>query len=476
MSSFAVKHSIYNDDQRAKIKEILKRVKADRIEMIRISFVDQHGVMRGKSFTPEMLPSLFESGMTAPSSLLLKDLAHRTVLPVWQGEVTGLAGLAGIGDIVLMPDPDRYFVLPWLKNTAWIQADIFHKDGQASPLDTRGIAKRSVAQLHEAGYIFNAGLEIEAHIYKRTETPLTPNDIGQPGTPPEVEILNKGFQLLTEHYADELDQVMTLIRTTALGLEIPLRSLEVEFGPGQIELTCAVRQGIQAADDVALLKNALRQVLARNGYHISFMCRPAIKGSFSSGWHLHQSLTSHKGDNLFIPAQGQALSETGKAWVAGLLHHSASMMLFAVPTLTGYKRIRAHSLAPERICWSEDGRGALIRSLCAADNFASRIENRVGEPAANPYLYLASQMAAGLDGINNQVPLPDGVDDAYASHLDKLPMTLWDAVDLANTSTLVRTHFGEVFMDVYTAIKTDEVNRYLAHISDWEHQEYFAAF
>ena len=130
MSSFAVKHSIYSDDQRAKIKEILKRVKADRIEMIRISFVDQHGVMRGKSFTPEMLPSLFENGMTVPSSLLLKDLSHRTVLPRMERGTDRAPGLAGIGDIILMPDPDRYFVLPWLKNTSWIQADIFIKTGK----------------------------------------------------------------------------------------------------------------------------------------------------------------------------------------------------------------------------------------------------------------------------------------------------------------------------------------------------------
>ena len=476
MPSFATTHDIYNDHQRDLISQILKRVQSDKIETVRISFADQHGVMRGKSFDVSQLESLFESGMTAPSSLLLKDLAHRTVLPVWHGETTGLAGLAGIGDIVLMPDPARYFVLPWLNNTAWIQADIYHKDGLPSPLDTRGIARRYAAKLAEHDFIFTSGLEIEAHVYKRVDSPLSPHDIGQPGTPPEVEILNRGFQLLTEHYADSLDEVMALIRSTAKALDIPLRSLEVEFGPSQIEFTCAPRQGVDTADDIVLLRNALRQVLARHGYHISFMCRPAIEGSFSSGWHLHQSLTTPQGKNLFVPQKDQRLSQHGQQWVAGLLHHTPAMILFAVPTITGYKRFRSHSLAPERISWSEDGRGALIRSLCDAGDTASRVENRGGEPAANPYLYLTSQMAAGLDGIINNHALPDPAQDAYAPNLERLPRSLWEALDLARQSSFVREAFGDVFMEVYAAIKQDEISRYHAHVSDWEQREYFAAF
>ncbi len=475
MASFASKHGIYDRQQRARIKDIIAQVKADHIETIRVSFADQHGVMRGKSFAADQLATLFEQGMTAPSSLLLKDLAHRTVLPVWSAEQTGLAGLAGIGDIVLMPDPDRFHVLPWLENTAWIQADIYHKDGMPSPLDTRGIARRWASKLAENGYVFNAGLELEVHVYKHLDQPLSAHDIGQPGTAPDVEVLNRGFQLLTEHYADDLEPILQLIRSTCQGLDIPIRSLEVEFGPSQIEFTCGVRQGITAADDIALLKNALRQVLARHGYHISFMCRPAIDGSFASGWHLHQSLTSLDGNNLFVPNAGETLSRDGQKWVAGLLHHTSAMMLFAVPTITGYKRFRAHSLAPERICWSQDGRGALLRSLCYVGDDGSRIENRVGEPAANPYLYLASQMSSGFDGLNNDYSLPPVALDAYDSALPKLPHTLWDAVDAAVGSKFVRAAFGDVFVDTYTAIKRDEIQRYLSHVSDWEHREYFAS-
>lgn len=476
MAGFADRFAIYSDDQRRRIAEIIRQVETDGIRTIRIGFADQHGVIRGKSFAASQTEALFASGMTAPSSLLLKDLSHRTVLPVWQNETTGLAGLSGLGDIILMPDPDRFFKLDWLPDTAWIQADIYHTDGTASPLDTRAIARRAANSLSDAGYMFNAGLEIEAHVYRLAGDGLAATDIGQPGSPPDVEPLNRGYQLLTEHYADALEPVADIIRRCAAGLDIPLRSVEVEFGPSQIEFTCGVRPGVGAADDMVLLRNALRQMLTRNGYHISFMCRPGIDGSFASGWHLHQSLCDMAGQNLFIPATGNTPSPAAAGWVAGLLQHAPAMTLFAVPTITGYKRFRAHSLAPERVSWSHDGRGALIRALWNEGVAASRIENRGGEPAANPYLYLASQIFAGHDGLASGLALADAAADAYDPALPKLPQSLATAIDLADGDAFARHAFGDLFIDVYATIKRAEIARHDAYVNDWEHREYFAAF
>jgi glutamine synthetase len=476
MAGFAERHNIYDDTQRRKVAEIINRIDADRIRTIRVGFADQHGVIRGKSFAASQIKALFSSGMTAPSSLLLKDLSHRTILPVWQNEITGLAGVAGLGDIILMPDPDRFFMLDWLDDTAWIQADIYHKDGTASPLDTRAIARRAANALADDGLIFNAGLEIEAHVYRRMDGDLSEDDIGQPGSPPAVAPLNRGYQLLTEHYADTMEPVADIIRQCCDGLGIPLRSVEIEFGPSQLEFTYGVQPGIGAADDMVLLRSALRQTLARAGYHISFMCRPGIEGSFANGWHLHQSLSDTDGQNVFMPTAGQEMTSAAASWVAGLLHHAPAMTLFAVPTITGYKRFRAHSLAPERVCWSHDGRGALVRALWTENDSASRIENRGGEPAANPYLYLASQMLAGRDGLTSGHTLPDAALDAYDPGLARLPHGLGAAIDLAAGDSFVRAAFGDVFIDVYTAIKRAEIARHDAHVNDWEHREYFAAF
>lgn len=476
MTGFATRYGIYSAEQREKIADIIKQVRTDKIETVRIGFADQHGIIRGKSFTAEQIETLFESGMTAPSSLLLKDLSHRTVMPVWANETTGLAGMAGIGDIILMPDPDRFKILPWLDNTAWIQADIYHKDGSASPLDTRGIARRAATAMAGQKLAFHAGLEIEAHVYQMVDTPITAEQIGPPGAPPEVTLMNKGYALLTEHYADVMEPIATIIQTTCRDLDIPLRSLEIEFGPSQIEFTCAARPGIAAGDDMVLLRSALRQVLARRGYHISFMCRPAIDGSFASGWHLHQSVSDLSGANLFTPASDDTLTPLARNWLAGLIAHAPAMTLFAVPTITGYKRYKAHSLAPERVSWNHDGRGALLRVLCNEGNRASRIENRGGEPAANPYLYLASQMFAGFDGMRCQPDLPPASPDAYATDLAKLPATLDDALQIAATDAFVRKSFGEIFIDSYTAIKRAEIDRFQSQVTDWEQAEYFAAF
>ena len=166
MAGFSTRHGIHDEAKQKRIADIIKQVETDGIRTVRLGFADQHGVVRGKSFAADQIGSLFEDGMTAPSSLLLKDLAHRTVLPVWNGESTGLAGMAGIGDILLIPDPARFHILPWLRDTAWIQADIFHTDGNPSPLDTRGIARRANTGLVDAGLQFHAGLEIEAHVYR----------------------------------------------------------------------------------------------------------------------------------------------------------------------------------------------------------------------------------------------------------------------------------------------------------------------
>jgi len=147
-----------------------------------------------------------------------------------------------------------------------------------------------------------------------------------------------------------------------------------------------------------LFRSATKQVAQRNGYHATFMCRPRLANIMSSGWHLHQSLRNRNGGNAFADP-GQPLSPVGMHWMAGLLEHASAAAAFSTPTLNGYKRYRPYSLAPDRAIWGHDNRGVMIRALAASGDPATRLENRVGEPAANPYLYMASQVLAGLDGL-----------------------------------------------------------------------------
>src|SRR5262249_2290437 len=194
-------------------------------------------------------------------------------------------------------------------------------------------------------------------------------------------------------------------------LGLPLRSVENEWGPGQVECTFAASDALSAADNVLLFRTATRQVCRRIGHFATFMCRPGIKGGYSSGWHLHQSMIDRaNGRNLFTPERdGEVLSPLGRMFVAGLLEHAAACSAFTTPTINGYRRFRPNSLAPDRATWCYDHRGVMIRALGGVGDPATRVENRVGEPAANPYLFIASQIVAGLDGVAPQRrPRPGG--------------------------------------------------------------------
>src|SRR5207253_3252760 len=136
-------------------------------------------------------------------------------------------------------------------------------------------------------------------------------------------------------------------------------------------------------------------------YLASFMCRPKVANVMSSGWHLHQSLRERRdGGNAFMANEaGALLSPLGQRFLAGLLAHARAAAVFSTPTINGYKRYRPYALAPDRIIWGRDNRGAMVRVLGGRGDAATRLENRVGEPAANPYLYLAAQIVSGRDGI-----------------------------------------------------------------------------
>src|ERR1700751_5291568 len=152
------------------------------------------------------------------------------------------------------------------------------------------------------------------------------------------------------------------------------------------------------------------------------MCRPGLPNFFSSGWHRHESLVSRTDGRNAFASQDQALSPVGRQFVAGLLEHARPMTVFAAPTVTGYKRYRPYSFAPDRVCWAVENRGALVRVQGAPGDVSSHVEMRSGEPAANPYLYLASNVAAGLDGITRGLTPPAPVEaDPYAMDATLLP-------------------------------------------------------
>jgi glutamine synthetase len=454
---------------------VLEEIERRGIQQLRFSFADQHGVLRGKTLAVTQAKEALARGVTVTSTLLLKDTAHRTVFPAFTpGGGVGIPEMQGAADVLMKPDAASFRVLPWAPDTGWMLCDLAFQDGKPVPFCTRSRLRQALKKLGAAGYEFQAGLEVEFHVFRLVDPRLAPADAGQPGTPPEVELLTPGYQYLTEQRYDLIDPVMQILRRDLGALGLPLRSFEVEFGPSQFEVTLGVLPGLAAADAMVLFRSAVKQSLRRHGYHATFMCRPKLPNVMSSGWHLHQSL-SKDGTNAFAAAK-EDLSETGRQWLAGLLAHARGATALCTPTLNGYKRYRPYSLAPDRVIWGRENRGAMLRVVGGPGDVGTRIENRAGEPAANPYLYFASQIHSGLDGLARKLAPPPSADTPYEAQAERLPATLGEALAALREDACLKEGLGAQFVDYYCRIKEAEIARFNLEVSDWEQREYFDLF
>ncbi len=456
--------------------QVVAKAEAAKLETIRVLFTDQHGVLRGKTIVAAALPALFADGLAAPSTLLLKDTSHRTVFPVWSADGAVAGDMRGAGDILMVPDPNTFRVLPWSPHSAWVLCDLVYKSGAPMPLCTRGILRSAVDRLADQGMALVVGLEVEFHVFRITDPVLGHGGATMPGQPVQTENIAQGYQFLTERHYDAMEPVMDELRRSCQALGLPIRTMEVEMGPSQIEFTFDPADPMTHADNMMMLRTAVKEVCQRRGLHATFMCKPNIENTAASGWHLHQSVVDAvTGQNLFEP-QGNKISETCSAWIAGLLTHAAESCLLTTPTVNGYKRYRPHQLAPNKIVWGRDNRGAMVRYLGAAGDRASRIENRVAEPTANPYLFFASQIIAGQAGIARQMSAPAPVEDPYDAGADPLPDSLLAAIDAFSASDLYRAELGGAFVDYLCDIRRAEWNRYHLTVSAWEQQEYFGLY
>ena len=214
---------------------------------------------------------------------------------------------------------------------------------------------------------------------------------------------------------------------------------------------------------MVLFRNGVRQALRRAGYHASFVCRPPFPNVMASGWHLHQSLTHiADGRNAFMrddAAPGSAaadathtLSDIGAYWLAGLLAHARGAAVFGTPTVNGFGRFKPNAMAPQSVVWGRDNRGAMLRVLGGAGDCATRIENRVGEPMANPYLYIASQIHCGLSGLQRRHDPGPATDSPYAAG-ERLPAGLDEALRALADDAVLCAAFGAPLVKLLTRVK-----------------------
>lgn len=336
------------------------------------------------------------------------------------------------------------------------------------------------------------GLEIEWYLLRVAEATLGDEHVGAPGVrggPVATSAAEPGYSYHSESNMDLMQPVLTALAQAFEKTGLPLRSVENEWGPGQVECTFAPAEALKAADNLLFFRTATKQICRRMGYFATFMCRPGLKGHYSSGWHLHQSLIDAAGRNLFVPeTEAEYLSALGRNFLGGILRYAAPSAAFTTPTVNGYRRLRPNSLAPDRATWCPDHRGAMVRVLGAPGDPATRLENRVGEPAANPYLYATSQIVAGLAGVDNAIEPGPPNDEPYAADRPLLPKSLMEALDALEQEPIFRNELGDIFIDYFLKLKRNEAGRFLRWLEDqglpepgdettvWEQNEYFDFF
>lgn len=491
--SFLQRHGLWTEDRSKQVEDIKRRVSAEKLDLVRLVWADPHGYSRAKALTPAAFESALSKGYNINVATSTLDSAGaRTFSSFTRGGGMGLAEMTGSPNLTIVPDPATFRVLPWAPGVGWILCDEYFDSGAPFHFSPRQLLRRQLARLKERGHDQMVGLEIEWYLLRAADDHLTAENTGTPGMrgkPIRTWPAEPGYHYHSETNMDLMQPVLSALAKAFEAMRVPLRSIENEWGPGQVECTFAPTQALEAADNALLFRTATRQICRRMGYFATFMCRPGIEGYYSSGWHLHQSLIdAADGRNLFSPErEGDRLSPLGMRYLGGLLDHAVPSTVFASPTVNGFRRFKPNSLAPDRASWGYDHRGAMIRVLGGVGDPATRMENRMGEPSANPYLYFASQIVAGLAGMDAGADPGPQDDEPYAAARTPLPTSLPDALDALEASQLYRDAYGDIFIDYYVKLKRTEYGRYQRAFAEsgapegdlatqWEQNEYFDFF
>src|SRR5215467_15224407 len=275
-SGFVAQHGLYTPEQQAAADELADRIRELGLRTVRLIVVDQHGIPRGKALDPAVAIAAMRNGLDFSGAIYSLDTGNQVFVPAFAaGGGFGIDELTGFPDVVLVPDPSTFQVLPWADRTGWMLCDVYFGNGQPMPLDGRGLMRRVLGDLAEAGYDYLAGIEIEYYIVRLDSDRITPENAGFTPVPPDVSVFERGYQYLSEVRLDSVGDTVEAIRDALWEVGLPPRAMEDEWGPGQLEFSFSPIGGLAAADAVVLFRSAVKQVCQRRGLLATFMCRPA---------------------------------------------------------------------------------------------------------------------------------------------------------------------------------------------------------
>ncbi len=438
-------------------KEILERVKADGVSYVSYQFTDVTGAVKSVDAPVKRLEEALDDGVWFDGS-----------------SVQGFTRIQE-SDMHLRIDIDSYAVLPWSpeeNKRARFFCDIYHPDGTPFEGDPRGVLKRKLASLKEKGYIFNVGPEPEFFLFKRNggdNVHPVPHDVG-------------GYFDFSPN--DDAVSVRTELMTALLqmGLEVEVGHHEVALGQHEIDFQFG--EALRTADNVLTLKYTVKAIAAKHGLVASFMPKPMF-GVNGSGMHCHQSLFDLEGNNLFFdPKDEFNLSELAYNFLAGELKHARSMIAVLSPTVNSYKRLVPGYEAPVYIGWAGVNRSALIRipRYTPGKDKAVRLELRCPDPSGNPYLQFLAMIAAAMDGVENKLAAPTGLnnvniysltaEEREAKGINQLPGSLNEALNELENDDIIKNTLGSELYTAFMRAKRSEWEDYRIHVTDWETERY----
>jgi glutamine synthetase len=435
-----------------KISEIQKTIRDEKIEFVRFEQSDLHGISRSKLVPVGSFMSYLDNGLNFYGGLLGLDI--QSLVP--QG--TGYAEEVAFADHCTVPDLATFRVLPWVPGTANIIVDPYWYDGSPAMASPRLLLKKLLNRFDELGYICRMGYEFEFYVlHKDSRTPV------YGGQPIFVTVRNNFDIEFTYDLMRKMDKA-----------GIRLITQNSEHGPGQQEINLNYMDGIAAADTAFLFRTGVKEIALQHGYIATFMTKPFIDSS-ASGSHFHISLIDKKtGRNAFnAPDEAYGLSGIARRFLAGVLRHARANTLFTAPTVNCYKRYRVNSFAPDTATWGLENRTVGIR-LKGARGESTHLENRLACGASNPYLPAVSTLAAGLEGILSDPPLPDPVDVvAYGNpDLPALPKRLGESIAAFEQDKALQELLHPEFVRLVTAVKRHEEELARSRFNDYDSPQF----
>lgn len=405
------------------------------VHWVRMEMADTHGIARSKTVPLTRFVEYGERGLSFYGGTLTQDAS---------GDDVPRPGSMPPHDFLLRPDLDTLAVLPHAPGEARVVCDLYRLDGEPVRDDGRWVLRQVVDAFRPFGVIPRTGVEYEFYlIHRETRVPAFS----------DRQVYGTLRNNLLPGWRDDL-----MAALHASGIQIS--TFGAENAPGQFEVTFTPADGVAAADQAFAFRTVTKETARNHGYDAPFMTKPFIDEA-ASGCHLHHSLIdAETGENRFFdPADPYGMSRLAKHFLAGQLYHASAMTAFLSPTPNDYKRYQPGSFAPVNVTWGHDNRSAAFRVPAGAAGAHMRIENRLGGAAANPYIAIAASLAAGLDGIRNELPLIEPVltDASQATGAAPLPRSLDQALDALEADAPLGEALGAEFIRTYLLVKRFDI-------------------